>query len=820
MRDLDGVRVVDLSEDVAGAFAAKLLAAAGADVVKVEAPGGDPTRHTGPRVGDAPDGSVLFAYLNTGKRGVVLDAADAADRDALWRLLLRADLVIESGAPGAWRARGVDFDVLQEARPATVVCSITPFGQDGPRAGWRATALTAAAAGGQMALCGESDQPPLKSAGHQAFYQAGLHGFAASVTALFAARRSGLGDHLDLSIQEVQAASLEGFGPNALVRGTDAERTGNQARAVWGIYPCADGFVGVASMARQTGSVYRCIGRPEMADDPAFANLLAHPEANDVAAALIAEWTTAHTAREIFDESQRHRAPFSLIPTPRDLLEWEPLRLTGFWHEIDHPVLGRHALPDLPFAIDGARGTWRRAPLIGEHTAEVRAELAAGASAPAIAGGSATTPAGAPPAMPLAGLRVLDATQVWAGPYAARFLADMGADVIHVEGPTFPDAVRGIGRGDDPRSFNKAPYFNEYNRNKRGLALDLQRPEGVAIAKRLIAHADVVIENWSVGVAERLGLGWEQLHAINPRLVMVQMPGFSQSPPESERVGFGPTIEQMGGLVALQGYAGGPPHKSGISYGDPTAGIVAAGATALALLRRERTGEGSHVVVAQRDNIIGMVGEFMLAESIGAGYPVRIGNRDADCAPHGVYRARDDAGRIQADVLGNPLREFNETWLAIAVDSDDAWRALRSVVGDARLDDPRYEGAEGRRADEDAIDAVLGEWARGLDADEAAARLQAAGVSAMPVLTPLMVTRDAHLAARGAFPSYDHPEAGVQRTMRPVWRLRRRPQPPIRPAPCFGEHNDTILRELGGCDDAEIARLAEAQVITDVPLTT
>jgi crotonobetainyl-CoA:carnitine CoA-transferase CaiB-like acyl-CoA transferase len=305
---------------------------------------------------------------------------------------------------------------------------------------------------------------------------------------------------------------------------------------------------------------------------------------------------------------------------------------------------------------------------------------------------------------------------------------------------------------------------------------------------------------------------------MNPRLVMVQMPGFSQSPPESERVGFGPTIEQMGGLVALQGYVGGPPHKSGISYGDPTAGIVAAGATVLALLRRERTGVGSHVVVAQRDNIVGMIGEFIAAESVGAEYPVRIGNGDPDFAPHNVYRTRDDAGRIQADVAGNPLREFHETWLAIAVDSDEAWRGLRATIGDPRLDDPRYEHVEGRRAGAAVIDGAIAAWARGLEAGDAAARLQAAGVSAAPVLTPLMLARDAHLEARGTFPTYDHPEAGVQRTVRPVWRLRRRPLAPIRPAPCFGEHNAEVLRDLGGCRDAEIARLAAAGVITDVPL--
>ena len=821
---LEDLRVVDLSTDVAGAYASKFFATFGADVIKVEAPEGDPTRFLEPRLGDEPDLGVLFAYLNTGKRSVVLNPSRRAraQRAKLQRLLLTADLIVESGAPGEWTDRGIDFDALMAERPALVVCSITPFGQDGPRKRWRTTALTAFAAGGQHMICGDPESEPLKTAGHQAYYQGGLHGFAASMTALLAARRTGVGDRLDISLQEAQAASLEGAGPNAMVRGVDAGRTGNQARAVWGIYPSADGYVGVAAMARQTGSIWRAIGHPELGEDPGFANLLANPEKNEVASALITEWTTARTGREIYDESQRQRAPFSLIPTPRELLEWPPLVEAGFWREVDHPTLGRHQQPAPPFTVAGERGEIRRAPLLGEHTNEVLAELDGGevsrtsAREPAPpSAGDATTDATPRPLMD--GLRVLDLTQVWAGPYAARFFGDMGADTIHIEGPGFPDAVRGVGRGDDPRSFNKAPYFNEYNRNKRGLALDLHTPEGIEAFRRLVPTADVVIENWSVGVAERLGIGYEDLRALNPRIVLVQMPGFGQDGPEAERVGFGPTIEQTGGLVAQQGYEGGPPHKSGISYGDPTGGIVAAGATALALLRRERTGEGCKVVVTQRNNIIGMVGEYMVAESLGKPLPVRIGNRDPQSVPHGVYRTRDSEPRIQADVLGNPIGEYTDTWLAIAVDSDVAWSALRGIIGDARLDDPAYATAEGRRASEDAIDAVLAEWAHGVEPGEAAARLQAAGVSAMPVLSAAMLVNDEHLAARGYYPEYDHPEAGRQKTARPVWRLQHRPFEGVRPAPCFGEHNADVLRDLGGYSDDEIIALAASGVIADVP---
>ena len=806
---LQGLRVVDLSDNVAGAYATRWLGALGASVVKVEPPEGDPTRRRGPRRDDSGETSALFAYLNSNKRSVVLDPSEDGDRAHLIRLLEGADVVVETGAPGAWAGRGIDFDGIREGHPAQVVCSITPFGQSGPRSGWRLTALTAAAAGGQLSLCGDPEREPLKTAGYQAYAQAGLHAFSSIVMALFAAQRDGAGDHLDISMQEAQAASLEAAGPNAMVRGLDSERAGNQARAVWGIYPCADGYIGVAAMNRQTGSVYRCIEHPELLESPVFMDLTSNPEGNEVASALINEWTMAHSAQEIFEISHGHRAPFSLIATPRQLLEWQPLLDRGFWKTVRHPVLGEHVVPNLPFSLDGERGDFERAPLLGEHTEEVLGEI------------ERTPPPPPTPVHdrrhPLDGVRVLDLTQVWAGPYATRFLGDMGADVIHVEGPSFPDAVRGVGRGPDPRGFNKAPYFNDYNRNKRGLAMELHHPDGIEAFRELVKSADVVIENWSVGVSERLGIGYADLKALNPRIVLVQMPGFAQDPPESERVGFGPTIEQMGGLVSLQGYDGEGPHKSGISYGDPTAGIVAAGATALALLQRERTGEGAHIVVYQRDNIIGMVGEFMVAESLGLEYPARIGNRDAEMAPHAIYRTRDDAGRWQGDVLGNPVAEYHDTWLAIAVEDDAAWQALCATLGDARLAKPEYAATAGRLAHESEIDAVLAELLRDRDPSEVAAALQASGVSACEVLTALMLVRDEHLAARGYFQHVDHPEAGRHPTTHPVWRMADRPQPPLHPAPCFGEHNREILA-AAGYTDAQLDAMEAASVLVTVPL--
>ncbi|MBT5775030.1 MAG: CoA transferase [Dehalococcoidia bacterium] len=421
------------------------------------------------------------------------------------------------------------------------------------------------------------------------------------------------------------------------------------------------------------------------------------------------------------------------------------------------------------------------------------------------------------PTRPLEGLRVLDFSHIWAGPICARILGDLGADVIKIEGPAFPDSVRGLGGVATAESVNLSAYFNEYNRNKRGLAIDLQQPEGAAALKRILATADVFVENWSSGVADRLGLGYDQLHELNPKLIYVSMPGFGHEGPDAARVGYGPTIEQMGGLVALQGYEGGPPHKSGISYGDPVSGTTTAGAVAVALHRRERTNEGCYIVVPQRDGIVGLVGEYILAEAIGDPLPTRIGNRDPWMAPHGVYRTRDTEPRVQLGIDGEPVAEIVDTYLAVAVDTDEAWAGLRSVLGNARLDDDAYTTLAGRVAAQDEIDAVIAEWARGRDADEASEQLQAAGVAASSVLTPRMLKYDEHLAAREAFLTYDHPAAGKQLSTRPVWRMARRPIATLGPAPCFGQHNVEVLNEVAGYTSAEIGAMAESGLIADTP---
>ena len=805
---LSNLRIIEFGTDVAAANTGRLLAAYGADVITIEPPQGHPIRYLPPwppqngSTTPDPETSILFAYLGTGKRSVRLDLENSDDVDRANRLILSAHGVIDSYQPGHLVKSGIDIESLAEEKPSLSAVRITPYGQTGPKADWSASALTSAASGGQLYLTGDKDKPPLLTAGHQAYYQGSLHALGALLTALFAAERTGIGDIVDISLQEVQAATLEGAGPSALWYNSEQPRGGNNPRALWGVHPCKDGWIGVASMPRQTHSVLDVMSMPELKEDPLFRDSKWSPESDDLLRHLVPNFTASHTAEEIFEMADEHRAPFAMIPTPDELLKWPHYLETAFWQEVDHPVLGKHPVPSGPvsFSLDSMvsdssdRGEFRPAPKIGEHTVEVLKELDAfKTTTPRITPGASVVDSS-----PLEGIRIVDMTQVWSGPYATRFLADMGADVIKVEGPTFPDPIRTAAGARTIPEINISPYFSEYNRGKRSLVIDIKQESGLNALKKLISTADVFVENWSSGVAERNELGYKDLISLNPQIVYVSMPGFGHTGSDASRVGFGPTIEQMGGLVALQGYEGDAPHKSGISYGDPIAGATCAAAIVSGLLYRQRNGTGCYSVLPQRDGVTGLIGEFVIAESLRCPMGYRIGSSGHRSTPHNVYPCKPDLEPRK--VLGpdrNPIGEVFDRWLAIDCRTDGEWRSLIKVIANSRLFQSKYSTLSARESDSEKIDEIISGWTSGLNADKTAALLQSHGVNASAVQTALLLLSDAHLEARNNFISVSHDEKGIHQTARPTWRLANRPRLPALSSPLFGAHNEEILHELG-----------------------
>jgi len=397
--------------------------------------------------------------------------------------------------------------------------------------------------------------------------------------------------------------------------------------------------------------------------------------------------------------------------------------------------------------------------------------------------------------LPLSGIRVLDLTMGWAGPYASRLLGDMGAEVIKIESVRNWDVTRAphpLGR-DVEKSYNRSGYFNHLNRNKLGCALDLLHPRGRELFLKLVALSDAVMEDHSADATDDRGLSYDALRQARPDIILVSISAHGKHGPEAGHTANGTHVEQLAGLLSLTGYPDRGPHKSGISYGDPVAGISAAAALCAALLYRRRTGRGRWVEVAQRESMASLIGEFFVGFSMNGRQPPLLGNRHRSMAPHGCYPC---AGPPEAG------------WLAIAVTSDAEFAALCRVMGRTELAaDPRFADVVSRHRRQDELDEVISAWTRGKTPGEAALTLQEAGVAASPVPSVVDLMEDSHLRQRGFFERTAHPEAGVWEMDGVPWRLSLTPAHVRLNAPCFGEHNDYVFRHLLCLSAEEVAEL-------------
>lgn len=407
-------------------------------------------------------------------------------------------------------------------------------------------------------------------------------------------------------------------------------------------------------------------------------------------------------------------------------------------------------------------------------------------------------------ASPFEHIRVIDLGRVWSGPVTARFFSDFGAEVIKIEGPT--------GRGEGPQEdmpdndpgdcpWNRSGMFNDLNRNKKSLFLDLSMEEGIHIFKNIVAISDIVIENFSPRVMNNFGLDYPALKAIKKDVIMVSMPAFGMTGPYRDVIGFGNTIEPVAGLTALTGYPGELPHPAGMITGDMLAGLHAAGSLMVALWHRLETGEGQYIDLSQAEAATCTIGEVLLDYGMNRTHPVRLGNRHAQMAPHGCYRCKG-----------------NDRWVTIAIASDSEWEAFCGIMGNPSwTKDPCFVDQKSRYHHQDALDEHINQWTGTQDHYEVMHILQKAGIACGPVLDGQEILDDPHLKARDFFVTISHPETGTRTHAKSPIRLSDTPARYSKPAPCLGEHNVKILRDLLGYSDTDIQRLKEKGVVADVP---
>ncbi|MGE3448429.1 MAG: CoA transferase [Microbacteriaceae bacterium] len=768
MDALGGVRVLDVSDNLSGAYCTKLLADVGADVVVLDASGRPPAIAPGHDTFALDPASALAAYLRSRQTRV---RATGARSVALASLARGADIVVESGA--------LDAAVIEQLRadsPGLVVVSIRPFGFDGPWADRPATEFTIQALSGGTIYRGYADREPLHAAGRIAEWLTGAYAAVATLGAHRAVTNGGVGEHVDVSFADVAFICFTLFQSVQQAMGGPATQRGVPIPS---IEPAADGWVGFSVNTPDQFRAYTALlGRPELAELPGVMVPQRRPQYRAQLTEAAHSWLATRTVAEAVRLCSAERIPVAPVNTVADLLEAPHFRERGLFVA---DAKGRLA-PRRPFLVDGHAAT-PKAPVVTDVVPEW----------PPRPLPDAVQPSGAP----LAGVRVVDLTSWWAGPCATQLLAAFGAEVIKVESHTRYDGMRDVSARtrSEPDWWEWSWQYQAINTDKSGVALDLTRAEGRDALHRILAGADVLIENGSPGVLRKLGLEWDDLHERYPRLTLVRMPAFGLSGQWSEMRGFDPTAAQASGLASLTGYVDTPPIGPR-GFCDDTAGVHAAFATLAALEETQRSGVGHHVESAMGDVVSSLLAEHLIEFQRTGEVPRRQGNRGRFAAPQGIYRCDGD-----------------EEWIAIAITTDEQWGSLREVIGDpAWARDASLATDAGRRDHHDALDHELSAFCATKDAADLAERLRAGGVPAERLLTPTEAFDSPNFRARAFAEKVEHAVVGAQEYPSLPFRFRSRLHEPWfrSPSPRVGEHNERVLTQIAGLTIDEL-RAMEAQ---------
>lgn len=797
---LEPYTVLDFTDE-RGELGPMILGDLGADVIRVEPPGGSLARRSEPRLSDAPGdrGSLTFLAFNRNKRSVVLDPQSAADRAALEALVARADFLFESWPDSPLAVYGIDRARARALNPRIVHVRLSPFGEDGPLSGSLGNDLVVAAMGGPVSLQGDPRRAPVRLSVPQVWRHAGIE---AAVGAMAAHRRmlvTGEAQYVDLSAQAVMTWTMLNSMSAHAIQGSDFPRGGgfNTGTTQFSlVFGCADGFV----VALPTSKVILgCLPRmiEEGIADPSLHEIdwahydlnIRNPDAKPLniyqGADLCRRFFARHTKQALFDYGLAHGITIAPVNTLAELLAlphmaardyWVPLglpsgqsvRAPGLWSKSDRAVLSvRRGAPALDADGEAIRGAVQQLP-------DARAY----------------PPRAAATQLPFEGLVVADFSWVGVGPISTKFLADHGARVIRIESEARPDVLRGNPPFKDKvPGLDRSQFYGDFNTSKESIALDLKQPAAIAIAKEIVARADVLVESFAPGVIGRMGLGYEEVRRINPGIVMVSTCLMGQTGPAAQLAGYGYHAGAIAGFYEVTGWPDLPPDGPWVAYTDTVAPRFISVLLAAALDHRRRTGEGRYLDVAQIETALHFLAPELLDLQINGVAASRIGNRSRHAAPQGCY----------------PCAEV-DLWCAIAVDDDAQWQRLCTAIGRPDLAaDAALATVEGRQLRHDELDAAIAEWTRGRTRADAMKQLQAAAVPAGMVQHSRDLLEDPQYAARAFYRYLEHPVMGTTPYAGHAYRIAGYANGPRTPAPTLGEHTYQILSEFLGFDDERVA---------------
>lgn len=715
MNALSGIRVLRIGNSAGAAYCGKLLHGFGADTCSIAAPGEA-----------AVPGGVATEWFETTRDRVAFDWADAQWAARLDALLRGVDVLIDASLPREAARAGLDSAALRKRYPRLIVCRITPFGISGPYRDFAASDITLYAMSGLMQSTGDPRREPLNAQPRLVELSAGLHAYSAILLALLRRRRDGLGEFIDLSMHESAMENYEIAITELLAGGNVARRNGDEHNMVpWRTYPCADGEVAIiGGPLRNWQRAAELFGIPEISERYARADL--RMKERQAFEALLKPWLAQRTRRELFHAGQSRGLAWAYLAGLRETLE-DPQHVAREFFETRTLADGRrYRVPGAPFRCSAT--PWRM-----PYAMPVPPDPA---------------PRGEDPALPpLHGLRVLDFTHDWAGPHAARLLADFGAEVIKIEYPGRLDGMRGgyVGK------VNEHPRMWQLHRNKHSVTLDLRRADHLQFCRRMVADADLVIDNSRPGVMQRLGLDYVALRAVKDDIIMLSMSAFGATGPYAPYAGYGGSIEAISGLQSLTAYDAQSPCFR-VREVDAINGIFGTCAALTAIWHHQRSGVGQWIDVSETETTCWLIGEFFAQASLEDRDPPVLGNRHAEHAPQGCYRCAGE-----------------DRWLTLSVADDAQWQQLAGLMGgEALARDARYASVAARRERHDELDALIAAWTATQDAGPAMHALQALGIAAGLVCNTRDLAADPHLAAREWFCAVDG-----TRLPGPPFRLQR-----------------------------------------------
>jgi crotonobetainyl-CoA:carnitine CoA-transferase CaiB-like acyl-CoA transferase len=787
---LGHLRVIELG-DIPASYATRWLADLGADVIKVEPPGGDPNRMLPPFAGNIvdPERSLAFIHANTSKRSIVLDLARERDRETFSRLLGTANLLVEATPLGYLEQFGFDDDRFKTKFPGLVVVSMTPFGRTGPYRHYRGSDAIANATGGFLYGQGDDSKGQCTAPSHLAYQVAGAMAAMLGLAGLCHVRVTGAGQRIDVSLQEAltfaNSSSIARYSrENRLERRPGAKAYGG---AGTNIYRCKDGRY--VHFTTNMPHMWKEFAQNWMTDKslagPEWENPRYRDQHSDEVAKAFARFIGQFEADDFANQAQGRHLAAAPLNTIGEFVNCEQNRTREWLQEIEHPVIGKYKAPGAAMRLSlTPMRVQRPAPMLDQHRKEILAELQKLSSLEIKPQKSefASQPM-------LAGLRMADLTQQYAGPLGTELLAYYGMEVVKIETGTIPSKER------------EAAVHACMNRAKLGCTLNLRNPQGKELFEQLVTKSDVVVDNFSSGVLARLGFSFDVLQKINPGVVQVVMPGWGLTGPLKSWVAWGWQLLAYTGIMRLWGYPDSPMEtRCKIAWPDRVGSVTMALGVLAALEYQARSGKGQFIEAGMLEAQGSMMGPAILDYTVNGNEWDAMGYREIlgeSYAPYGCYPCRGD-----------------DNWIIIACAGDEQWQSMVRIIGaDSWAADEKYGSTEERKKHRDVLDKQLSQWTAKYTVRQIFRMLQEGGIAAGIPSSGEDLFHDVHLHARGHI---------VETDAQPWGKITHHGLPGIpslsaanaaRGAPWIGAHNDKVFGEILGLSKERIEELKRAEAI-------